>query len=539
MNDNALAKELLVVSFYKFVTLADFESRRLPLQKRCDQLGIRGTILLAHEGINGTVAGPHSNINDLLQHLRRDPQLSDLEHKESTTTSAPFLRMKVRLKKEIVTMGVSEVDPAMDTGTYVDAHQWNELVRDPEVVVIDTRNDYEVELGQFPSALNPETKRFGDLPQWLAENDQIKSKPTVAMYCTGGIRCEKSTALLKQWGYDSVVHLKGGILKYLETVDEDDNLFEGECFVFDERVSVTSDLKKGSYILCRACRMPVSEQQTRAPEFEQGISCPNCYSTLTEERRERLQQRQLQTELARARNSVHIGASYSSRSARKAEKLPILYSFRRCPYAMRARMALSISAQHCQIREIVLRDKPSAMIEASTKGEVPVLVLPDRVVDQSLEIMDWSLNRSDPQGWLIPENGSAQQMHALISRCDGDFKFHLDRYKYASRYDGAFAEDHRVLASVFVQRLHSRLLAGEYLFGCRPCLADIAIFPFIRQFANTDRTWFDEQPWQRVGQWLDGLTASDLFKQIMHKYTVWEDGDPVVVFPTTTAAAKT
>ncbi len=535
MTDKVSTPQLRVVSFYKFVTLDDFESKRGPLQKRCDQLGVRGTVLLAQEGVNGTVAGAHESIASLLDFLRQDPRLSDLEHKESTTTSTPFLRMKVRLKKEIVTMGVNGVNPAVDTGTYVDAHQWNEIIRDPEVVVIDTRNDYEVALGQFPGAINPQTKRFGELPQWLEQNEQLKSRPTVAMYCTGGIRCEKSTALLKQRGFDSVVHLKGGILKYLETVDEDENLFEGECFVFDERVSVTSDLSKGSYILCRACRMPVSEEQTRSDEFELGISCPGCYSGLTEQRRARLQERQRQSELAIARNTRHIGATYMSRSQKKLEKLPVLYSFRRCPYAMRARMALAVSDQRCQIREIVLRDKPAAMIEASAKGEVPVLVLPDRVIDQSLEIMNWSLNRSDPQGWLSPETESIEQMQSLICGCDEDFKYHLDRYKYASRYEGAIAQEHRLQASIFVHRLHSRLLAQAFLSGSKPCLSDIAIFPFIRQFANTDRAWFDQQPWQRVGEWLDALLASELFKQIMFKYAVWEQGDPVVVFPPSAA----
>lgn len=534
MNESATTT-LLVVSFYKFVKLDDLDSMRTVLLRHCLQLDIRGTILLAEEGINGTVAGSASGIEKLLTHLRSDPRLSDLEYKLAHSPSAPFLRMKVRLKKEIVTMGVTGIDAAQDAGTYVEANQWNDVVQDPNVVVIDARNDYEVALGKFPGAINPRTSRFGELPDWLADSELLQSKPTVAMYCTGGIRCEKSTALLKSWGFENVLHLKGGILKYLESVDKSENLFDGECFVFDERVSVTEDLEVGNYILCRACRMPVSEQETKSAKFETGISCPDCHDSLTPEKRERLQERQRQTELARRRNVRHIGASYGAESnetrAPASGDLPVLYSFRRCPYAMRARMALSVSGTKCQIREIVLRDKPDAMLAASGKGEVPVLVLNGTVLDQSLDIMFWCLSRHDPQQWLSPEQASVEQMRNLIELADGEFKFHLDRYKYANRYEGAVAEQHRMLASMFVHRLHARLLTNDYLFGSKPCLADIAIFPFIRQFANTDRDWFDDQPWSRVSDWLASFLDSVLFKQIMFKYDVWIEGDPIVVFP--------
>jgi len=540
MND-AENSSLLVASFYKFVSLTDFDSLRAPLLQRCRAQGIYGTILLAPEGINGTVAGPEASIRSLLDFLRSDSRLSDLEHKESRTSLAPFLRMKVRLKKEIVTMGVDDVDAANNAGTYVDADEWNELIQNPDVIVIDTRNDYEVEIGTFTGAINPSTDSFSELPNWLGNYEKLKTKPAVAMFCTGGIRCEKSTSFLKSRGFDSVYHLKGGILKYLETVDKQNNQFRGECFVFDERVSVTDSLEPGTYILCRACRMPVSPQQRESKQFEEGISCPHCIERLTPERRASLSERQRQTELARIRNVRHVGADYSSvqRSElpssfedAKHEDLPILYSFRRCPYAMRARMSLLVSQQKCALREIVLRDKPQSMLEASAKAEVPVLVFDDgTVIDESLDVMRWSLKRHDPDNWLSPPVGSVKEMYTLIAAADGDFKFHLDRYKYSSRYEGAQAEQHRSYGAVFLHRLHSRLLASDYLCGPRLCLADIAIFPFVRQFANTDRQWFDEQPWQQLRVWLDGLLESEMFLQSMFKFDVWTEDDAVVVFP--------
>jgi len=551
MNDPA-TPSLLVISFYKFVSLADCEALRAPLLQRCRSQEIYGTILLAPEGINGTVAGPADNIRALLRFLRSDPRLSDIEHKESVALVSPFLRMKVRLKKEIVTMGVADVDAAENAGTYVDARAWNDLLENPDVVVIDTRNRYEIEIGQFAGAINPGTDSFSQLPEWLAHHEKLKEKPAVAMYCTGGIRCEKSTALLKSRGFDTVYHLKGGILKYLETVDPASNRFQGECFVFDERVSVTEDLEVGSYVLCRACRLPVSPEQRAAKQYEEGISCPACYDRLTPERRASLEERQRQTELARQRNTRHVGATYATGAGSSAladsfdearhDKLPVLYSFRRCPYAMRARMSLLISQQACALREIVLRDKPASMLAASPKGEVPVLILNDgSVIDESLDVMRWSLKRHDPDNWLHPPQGSAAEMYALISAADGDFKFHLDRYKYSSRYDGAVAEQHRCLGAFFLHRLHARLLAEKYLCGSRICLADTAIFPFVRQFANTDRQWFDVQPWPRLQDWLDELMTSDIFQRTMTKFEVWNEGDPVVVFPQcdSTAAQKT
>jgi len=506
MND-AATPSLLVISFYKFVALADCDALRAPLLQRCRSHDIYGTILLAPEGINGTVAGPEENIRSLLRFLRSDPRLSDIEHKESVTSVSPFLRMKVRLKKEIVTMGVDDVDAAENAGTYVDAAAWNELLKNPDVVVIDTRNRYEIELGQFAGALNPDTDSFSQLPDWLAHHEKLRDKPAVAMYCTGGIRCEKSTALLKSRGFDTVYHLKGGILKYLET-----------------------------------------PEQRAAKQYEEGISCPACYDRLTSERRASLEERQRQTELARRRNTRHVGATYATGASPAAladsfeearhDSLPVLYSFRRCPYAMRARMSLLVSQQACALREIVLRDKPASMLAASPKGEVPVLILnDDTVIDESLDVMRWSLKRHDPDNWLHPSVGSVDEMYALISVADGDFKFHLDRYKYSSRYDGAVAEQHRSLGAFYLHRLHSRLLAEKYLCGSRICLADIAIFPFVRQFANTDRQWFDAQPWPRLQDWLDELVTSDIFQQTMSKFDVWNEGDPVVVFPQGDSAA--
>lgn len=303
--------EFLVAALYKFVSLDDFRSLREPLFNFCDSQGVKGTLLLAHEGINGTIAGSEAGVRAVLNYLRQDPRLSSLSHKESWADAQPFYRLKVKLKREIVTMGVPELDPATMAGTYVKPQDWNQLVDDPEVVVVDVRNDYEVSIGSFQGAVNPRTRSFTEFPQWVQEQSQeggvLHGKRRVAMFCTGGIRCEKSTAYLRSQGYEEVFHLDGGILKYLETVPPEQSRWDGECFVFDERVSVQHGLAPGHYELCRACRQPLSAQDKAAPEYEEGISCPHCHGTHTPEQLERFRERQKQIELARARNQRHIG----------------------------------------------------------------------------------------------------------------------------------------------------------------------------------------------------------------------------------------
>ncbi|NNF57039.1 MAG: rhodanese-related sulfurtransferase, partial [Rhodothermaceae bacterium] len=254
-------------------------------------------------------------VHAVLAFLRNDLRLADLEHKEAPAEAMPFHRMKVRLKKEIVTMGMPSVDPATQAGIYVDPADWNDLISDPNVILIDARNDYEVAVGTFQGAIDPQTKSFREFPAWLREQEALRTKPRVAMFCTGGIRCEKSTAFLRTEGFDEVYHLKGGILKYLETVPEDESLWEGECFVFDQRVAVGHGLEPGSYALCHACGMPVSEADQASVHYEPGVRCPHCIDQFSEDERARFRERQRQMELAFARGEPHIGRRFDEPEA--------------------------------------------------------------------------------------------------------------------------------------------------------------------------------------------------------------------------------
>lgn len=296
-----------VAALYHFATFPRYDTFRAPLQAVCDENGIKGTLLIAREGINGTVAGTDQGIARLLAFLRAQPEFAKLEHKESRASKMPFLRMKVRLKKEIVTMGVEDIDPKKIVGTYVDPKDWNALISDPETIVIDTRNDYETAIGIFKGAVDPKTKTFREFPDWVKNNTGLHNKPKIAMYCTGGIRCEKATAFMKEQGFDEVYHLKGGILKYLEEVPAEESLWEGACFVFDERVSVEHGLKEGNHKLCHACRNPITAEEVNSPYYEEGVSCSHCYETRTEADRERYRQRQHQIALAKQRGQKHIG----------------------------------------------------------------------------------------------------------------------------------------------------------------------------------------------------------------------------------------
>ena len=298
----------LVAALYKFVALPDYRQLRDSLQQCCDQHGIKGTLLLAQEGINGTIAGSHAGIHAVLAWLRSDARFAALEHKESFAERMPFYRMKVKLKKEIVTMGVPDIDPNTLVGTYVKAEDWNRLINDPEVVVIDTRNDYEVAIGTFKGAVDPDIKTFSDFPDWVRQQKDLEKKPKVAMFCTGGIRCEKSTAFMKAQGFDEVYHLQGGILKYLEVVPEEQSLWQGDCFVFDERVAVGHGLRLGEYELCRSCRYPLGPVDRQSPLYELGVSCAHCFDQSSDEKKQGLRERQKQVEIAASRNQLHVGA---------------------------------------------------------------------------------------------------------------------------------------------------------------------------------------------------------------------------------------
>ena len=303
-----------VAALYRFAPLKDLETLQQDLQALCRENGICGTLLIAHEGINGTVAGSRAGIDTLLHHLRRMPGLQDLEHKESFAEEQPFYRMKVRIKKEIVTIGLPDVDPNETVGTYVEPEAWNEIISDPDTVVIDTRNDYEIKIGTFKNAINPHTDTFRAFPGYVQRNFDPKKHKKVAMFCTGGIRCEKASAYMKKLGFEEVYHLKGGILKYLERMPEDKSLWEGECFVFDQRVAVKHGLALGSYILCPSCRHPVSPDAQQSEKYIEGIACPYCHDHLSEERKARSAERQKQLKLAEARGEKHIGAQFDAQT---------------------------------------------------------------------------------------------------------------------------------------------------------------------------------------------------------------------------------
>ena len=301
-----------VAALYHFTRLADYEQLKAPLQDMCEMLGIKGTLLLAYEGINGTIAGTDKAISELLDFLKSDPRLRSLEHKESRSEEMPFYRMKTRLKREIVTMGVDGIDPNEVVGTYVEPEDWNDLISDPDVVLIDTRNDYEVEIGTFRGALNPDTQTFREFPQWVEDNRDKITKPKVAMFCTGGIRCEKASSFMKLNGFDDVYHLKGGILKYLETQPEKESLWDGDCFVFDQRVAVKHGLEQGEYDQCYACRYPITDKEKKSSLYIKGVSCPRCHNKMSEEQRQRFAQRQKQIDLAKSRGEIHLGRKPNS-----------------------------------------------------------------------------------------------------------------------------------------------------------------------------------------------------------------------------------
>lgn len=299
---------IIVCALYKFVTLENYAALKTPLLDLMLKNQLRGTLLLAHEGINGTVAGTREAIDSLLIHLQADARLNPLSYKESFTDTSPFLRSRVKLKKEIVTMGIQDIDPKRTAGTYVKAKDWNQLISDPEVLLIDTRNDYEVQVGTFKNALNPKTESFREFPDYVKQHLDPQKHKKIAMFCTGGIRCEKSTAYLKEQGFEAVYHLEGGILKYLEDVPEAGSLWQGDCFVFDDRVTVNHQLQRGDYDQCHACRLPITDDDKQSKLYQPGVCCPNCYHSTTAQQKARFAEREKQMQLAQQRGEVHIGA---------------------------------------------------------------------------------------------------------------------------------------------------------------------------------------------------------------------------------------
>lgn len=306
--------QVRVAALYQFTRFDDPAAIRGPLLDLCVAQGVKGTLLLAREGINGTIAGSDAAIDAVLAHVRALPGCAAIDVKFSHAEAMPFHRMKVRLKREIVTMGQPDIDPLAGVGHYVAPAEWNDLIADPDTVLIDTRNDYEVAIGTFRGAIDPQTRSFSEFPDWFrAKRAEIEAQgrtPKIAMFCTGGIRCEKSTAFAKAEGVEQVYHLKGGILAYLEQVPQDASLWDGECFVFDERVAVKHGLEVGDHVLCRACRMPVSPEARQSPDYIEGVSCPACIGTRTEEQRASYAERHRQAQLAAQRGEAHVGAVF-------------------------------------------------------------------------------------------------------------------------------------------------------------------------------------------------------------------------------------
>ncbi len=312
--------KFVVCALYHFVVLKDFESLRDPLHKVMDDNAVRGTLLLALEGINGTIAGTREGVDAVLTWLRNDPRLAPLDTKESFDEELPFYRTRVKLKKEIVTMGIDSIDPKQIVGTYVKPKDWNALISDPDVLLVDTRNDYEVAIGTFEDAINPDTTVFREFPQYVKDNLDKNKHKKVAMFCTGGIRCEKSTAYLKTQGFEEVYHLEGGVLKYLEEVPEAESMWQGECFVFDNRVSVNHQLEKGLYDQCHACRMPITEADKEHVHFTHGVSCHHCHDVTDEVQKQRYIERQKQIELAKQRGEEHIGGDVNKFARKHREQ---------------------------------------------------------------------------------------------------------------------------------------------------------------------------------------------------------------------------
>ncbi len=318
-------KNIVICALYKFVTFKNFRSFREPLYDVMNKNGLKGTLLLAEEGINGTIAGSREGIDNVIHWLKSHEPFKELECKESHTDQMPFIRSKIKLKKEIVTMGQPGIDPQKVVGTYVKPSEWNELISRDDVILIDTRNDYEVSIGTFKKALNPKTSSFRQFPKYVNENLDPSSHKKVAMFCTGGIRCEKSTAYLKELGFEEVYHLQGGIIKYLEDVKQENSLWEGECFVFDNRVTVDHSLRKGKYDQCHACRMPITEKEKESDTYQKGVTCPHCWNKISEQQKARFMEREKQVGLARQRGEEHIGSKMSSlmekrRRAKKEKK---------------------------------------------------------------------------------------------------------------------------------------------------------------------------------------------------------------------------
>ena len=308
--NNSTLDKYIISTFYKFLVLENYQELKIKFDKSLSKTNIKGTILLANEGVNGTIAGAESDLKNFFLYMDKFSQFKDITPKFSSSNKNPFLRMKVRLKKEIVTIGIPEVSPSNLVGKYLNVEEWNEFLNESDSIIIDTRNDYEVSIGTFKNSINPKIKSFRNFPNWVQKNlinKKVSKKSKIGMFCTGGIRCEKSTSFLKQLGFKNVFHLDGGILKYLENVKSDENEWKGECFVFDYRVSLNDSLEKGEYDMCYACRMPLSKENKKNKHYLKGQSCEYCYNQTTIKQKKRFNEREKQIKLSKVKNFKHLG----------------------------------------------------------------------------------------------------------------------------------------------------------------------------------------------------------------------------------------
>ena len=308
--NNSTLDKYIISTFYKFLVLENYKELKIKFDKSLSKTNIKGTILLANEGVNGTIAGSESDLKKFFLYIDKFSQFKDITPKFSSSNKNPFLRMKVRLKKEIVTIGIPEVSPSNLVGKYLNVEEWNEFLNESDSMIIDTRNDYEVSIGTFKNSINPKIKSFRNFPNWVQKNlidKKVSKKSKIGMFCTGGIRCEKSTSYLKQLGFENVFHLDGGILKYLENVKSDENEWKGECFVFDYRVSLNNSLEKGEYDMCYACRMPLSKENKKNKHYLKGQSCEYCYDQTTIKQKKRFNEREKQIKLSKVKNLKHLG----------------------------------------------------------------------------------------------------------------------------------------------------------------------------------------------------------------------------------------
>ena len=308
--NNSTLDKYIISTFYKFLVLENYKELKIKFDKSLSKTNVKGTILLANEGVNGTIAGSESDLKKFFLYMDKFSQFKDITPKFSSSNKNPFLRMKVRLKKEIVTIGIPEVSPSNLVGKYLNVEEWNEFLNESDSMIIDTRNDYEVSIGTFKNSINPKIKSFRNFPNWVQKNlidKKVSKKSKIGMFCTGGIRCEKSTSYLKQLGFENVFHLDGGILKYLENVKSDENEWKGECFVFDYRVSLNDSLEKGEYDMCYACRMPLSKENKKNKHYLKGQSCEYCYDQTTIKQKKRFNEREKQIKLSKVKNLKHLG----------------------------------------------------------------------------------------------------------------------------------------------------------------------------------------------------------------------------------------